>query len=597
MEHQASIVTPHSKGLELYKCVVQRKFELISTFDLTPPPEKDTILHFAVKLRDMDCIKEILRSCPSLIRCKNSKGDTALHIAARNGLDEIVNLLINQPNRIHDIEGGGEVEYEATDQVLESLIRMENKKKDTALHEAVRNHRLFNGNTKENYLAVLKLLTEADREFECFENNAGETPLYLAAEEGLSDVVRQILESCPTSKYGGPYGRTALHAAILGGYECIVEILLDNMSSNHKRDLIRTADNDERTPLHFAALHTSPEIAKKLLLYDISAAYKPDKGGILPVHLSAQMDNVNMFDMFFEHYPDCFQLVDNRGWNALHFAAAHDSTVVLRRVLISGNNYLLKGMANEVDNDGNTPLHLAVDYDNIYAARYILRSGIVDKFAMNKKCLKVVDIIEMKKDPNWGQPPKLRGQKIYKEEEQSDGEIAEDNQSPNSEDKKKINEIHLLVATLVATVTFAAGFTMPGGYNGDGTPILATKAAFRAFVILNSLSMVSAIAAVFLHFWATLHQGFFFHAIFGNSLSTQLIVFACLEMVAAFMAGTFAVLHNSQILGVSVCCICCIFYLFVVLCLVFQYTGQVLMTLVQGATWISDWSSRYVSIC
>ncbi|KAJ4959032.1 hypothetical protein NE237_026143 [Protea cynaroides] len=205
-------------------------------------------------------------------------------------------------------------------------------------------------------------------------------------------------------------------------------------------------------------------------------------------------------------------------------------------------------MANEVDNDGNTPLHVAVGYDNIIAPRYILRSGIVDKFAMNNNCLKAVDIIEMMKDPVWGQPPKLRGQKIYNEEEKSDGEIKEDKQSQDSEDKKKINETHLLVATLVATVTFAASFTMPGSYNDDGTPILATEVDFRAFVIFNSLSMVSAIAAVFLHFWV--HRVPYNHSISVGLLMKESI--GMTERNQAALGGTqFSDKHPSISIYIS----------------------------------------------
>lgn len=32
---------------------------------------------------------------------------------------------------------------------------------------------------------------------------------------------------------------------------------------------------------------------------------------------------------------------------------------------------------------------------------------------------------------------------------------------------KRAGEVHLIVAVLIATVTFAAGFTLPGGYNDD----------------------------------------------------------------------------------------------------------------------------------
>jgi len=42
----------------------------------------------------------------------------------------------------------------------------------------------------------------------------------------------------------------------------------------------------------------------------------------------------------------------------------------------------------------------------------------------------------------------------------------------------------MIVATLIATMVFAAGFTVPGGYNSDnGIPILLKLYGFRIFVI------------------------------------------------------------------------------------------------------------------
>ncbi|CDP21828.1 unnamed protein product, partial [Coffea canephora] len=51
----------------------------------------------------------------------------------------------------------------------------------------------------------------------------------------------------------------------------------------------------------------------------------------------------------------------------------------------------------------------------------------------------------------------------------------------------------MVVATLVATVAFAAMITVPGGNNSDtGIPILARKRLFVAFSVSNALSMVSS---------------------------------------------------------------------------------------------------------
>ena len=51
----------------------------------------------------------------------------------------------------------------------------------------------------------------------------------------------------------------------------------------------------------------------------------------------------------------------------------------------------------------------------------------------------------------------------------------------------------MLVAALIAAVTFAAGFTMPSGYISEkgpaqGLAILTNNSAFKAFLINNTIA-------------------------------------------------------------------------------------------------------------
>ncbi|KAM3236594.1 hypothetical protein P3L10_016631 [Capsicum annuum] len=67
-------------------------------------------------------------------------------------------------------------------------------------------------------------------------------------------------------------------------------------------------------------------------------------------------------------------------------------------------------------------------------------------------------------------------------------------------------QIHLVVATLLVTVTFAAGFTLPGGFESDhdspnkGMAILTKKSAFCAFVVTDAIAFVCSAGAVFSYF-------------------------------------------------------------------------------------------------
>jgi len=119
-------------------------------------------------------------------------------------------------------------------------------------------------------------------------------------------------------------------------------------------------------------------------------------------------------------------------------------------------------------------------------------------------------------------------------------------------------ETSVLVAALVATVTFAAAFTMPGGYkNEQGTAVLLKNAAFVVFVISDAIAMVLSISALFMHFyWALLGvRGQVEEDIKGNfsDWTSTLTAWAIPAMVIAFITGSYAVLAPSLWLAITIC--------------------------------------------
>lgn len=106
--------------------------------------------------------------------------------------------------------------------------------------------------------------------------------------------------------------------------------------------------------------------------------------------------------------------------------------------------------------------------------------------------------------------------------------------------KDQIN-IRLLVATLVATVTFAAGFTLPSGYNASsdphpGTATLLHDGVFQLFVISNTLAMYSSIHAVAVLLWG--HITYLYIAELAYFAAGPILLTSLTSMSVAFMAAT-----------------------------------------------------------
>jgi hypothetical protein len=168
-------------------------------------PDEDTILHVYLGNQSRepeftDFVDIILEMCPLLLFQANNKGEIPLHLAARYGHSNVVRDLIDRARALPTDPEKGVTEEK-------KMLRMANEEHDTALHVAARNIQA----------QVVEILTKEDPEFSYSANVHGETPLYIAAsrsDQERGKVVDGILGNCISVDYGGPNGRSALHAAI-----------------------------------------------------------------------------------------------------------------------------------------------------------------------------------------------------------------------------------------------------------------------------------------------------------------------------------------------------------------------------------------------
>ncbi|KAL6325868.1 hypothetical protein AAG906_031127 [Vitis piasezkii] len=529
---------------------------------------KDNLLHIAANFGQVDFAREAIRLNPGLLSQANMKGDTPLHTASRTGCLGMVEQFISRPR---------------------NLLRMVNQEGDTALHVAVRN----------GHLDVVELLVDADIELLHMHNKANESPLYLAVERGFFDIAKHILNKCPTCSHRGTKDMTALHAAVvrthqghergndgpylislerlrqfvyrivfkvleyLGGpvsnqTDDIMAILLDK-----KKDMVKETDIFGWTPLHYAAQLGYLEATRKLLECDKSVAYLWDKEDSSALHIAAKKGYINIMEEITKQCPCVYNLVDKNGWTILHVAAQCGESKVVKYILeVRGWESLI----NEIDNEGNTALHLAAIYGHYNSVSILARDGRVDKRATNKKYLKAIDIVQTNMD--LGEIKKVYRERISLDASESlrdrNNEVVKKKEI-TSKYLKDVSNTHLLVATLIATVTFAACFSLPGGYNQDepnkGKSVFSTKVAFKAFVITDGIAFYCSTAAVFLHFFASLEQSYHLRRRFIK-FAALLTYISLLGMAIAFTSGIFVVLPDSSPTSTTSIVLGCLFLSF-----------------------------------
>lgn len=158
------------------------------------------------------------------------------------------------------------------------------------------------------------------------------------------------------------------------------------------------------------------------------------------------------------------------------------------------------------------------------------------------------------------------------------------------------------MATLVASVTFTAGLTLPGGYNasGDLHPGMATMLhheMFQVFVIANMVAMYSSILAVVVLLWGLSRD--YYVAELAYHSAGPLLLMALTGMSVAFFAAVNVVVSKLTWLGSLVLSVGVLYLVMVVVvlaALIFPSSNTTMFIVV--FYYIAVYTSKiYVKLC
>ncbi|KAF3452316.1 hypothetical protein FNV43_RR02749 [Rhamnella rubrinervis] len=526
----------------------------------------NTLLHVAALHRQTQIARIILSFQPSLLYSRNSSDeDSPLHIAARLGYLEIVQLLIDCADaESSSTSSGAQIELYPT--------RMVNLARDTVLHDAVRN----------GHLAVVEFLLARDPGLAQLLNAAGESPLFLAVERKRFDIAKHLLHNAQVCSYEGRDGMNALHAATLRFCELG---LLKEMVSKCSTAVVQ-ADNLGCTPLHCAAILGYKEAVElfltdeSVLAYKNTLAYKIDKQGMSTFHMAAKNGHVQVMEKLMEICPDIAEQLNciNRQ-TALHVAVQGGKDKAVEYLL---TRFGLEGLINKQDTDGNTALHLAAINEVSPILEILVNGERFDANLVNKDGLTAIDIMQSSTQLDILQKQQLVGANIGMEEPmQTERELEAPEENSKDQRDRPVRSVRMrkalavlrffnplsvgedasnndiLIATIIATVTFSAAFQAPGGYESDGPhqglPLFRNKPGFNSFIIFDSLAFGLSSGSIFLHFLASITDH-------GNSTSARnyclqtalaSTFYSILAMIGAFISAVFLVSEDSSGLRIA----------------------------------------------
>ncbi|KAK1280862.1 hypothetical protein QJS04_geneDACA019852 [Acorus gramineus] len=511
-------------------------------------------------------------------------GNTVLHVASMTGQEAVAKMLCRK---------------------RPSLIVTKNQAGNTPLHYALKTERYINITALRRerddslFMELMKFLEEMvydDPEhgatMRLDANEAGESPLFLAADRGLLESVKRLIECRVELDFKGPNGWTALHAAV---FRKNIEIAKELLKC--KPELNNKGDDSGNTPLHYAVANNDSKMMEVLLDFDDEApddvqsiAYHGNDDGHTPLHVAAACGYESMVKAIVYRHPGCVTLTDKKGRTVLHLAVQLNRVVVVEHIL---KHPEFAGLINDRDCDGNHPLHLACLLNNHSMFHKLMGTNQykMDLWPMNKAgrtdlphpwdltstvarflgIYKLLGSLLIKEDGHDG--PRL----CDLSKELNSERLATTTMKPKANGSngqseadmlEKLASNLLLVATLIITVTFAAIITMPGGFENDqnntttnngygGTALLARRRAFQAFVLTDMLAFLLAFRAALRLIWTALMMGV--DSLVDEIRFAQWMVqTALVAMTLAFGTGAYSVLarHCNWIAEVVLCIVC-----------------------------------------
>ncbi|TYJ39950.1 hypothetical protein E1A91_A04G104900v1 [Gossypium mustelinum] len=351
-------------------------------------------------------------------------------------------------------------------------------------------------------------------------NELGETALFIAAEKGYIDIVKELLPYTTKEviKLKNRFELDPLHIAANRGHEAIVQVLLD-----HDPSLSKTVGQANATPLVSAATKGHTGVVHALLKNDPSLIDIPKANGKNPLHFAVRQGHVDIVKALLDKDPQLATKTDKKGQTALHMAVKGVSYEVVRLLLKTDPSTVTLP-----DKFGNTALHIATRKKRTEIVNELLQIPDTSVNALTRDQKTALDIaeglplseeiVEIKeclssfggvRANELNQPPdELRKtmkeikKEVHTQLEQTlktnrnvDGIVLELIKLHQQGINNATNQV-TVVAVLFATVAFMTIFTVPGGDNDNGVATVARGTSFKIFCVFNALALFTSLAVV-----------------------------------------------------------------------------------------------------
>jgi ankyrin repeat protein len=299
-----------------------------------------------------------------LLSAKTVDGTTALHLAARQGKEVAVKLLLAYgANALATDDNGRNALFVAAIAGHETIVKLLAECGGDASSTARNGWTALMAAAERGHESVVRLLLELGAELSST-TEGGWTALLRAAGYGHLNVVRILLDHGADVSSKSEDGVTPLIAAADRGHQEVVKNLLHRGGE----EMVAVAST------LFVAIRGGHEgVVKILLNFGVNNSVTTE-GGETPLHMAARKGYAGMVELLLDS--GFKPSVDNNGLTPLHLAAAegHEECA---RVCLEREPQIIDESLSE-----RTPLHIAAEKGHEAVVRLLLQKG-VDKSTVN----------------------------------------------------------------------------------------------------------------------------------------------------------------------------------------------------------------------